>query len=94
MSVKVQYVKCSSADEAYAYAKSKITDDYIAKFQVKADVSYDDSNANMKASGKGFDLELNFKEDHVLIDLNLSMMLRPFKKTVLSRIEGELKGKV
>ena len=94
MSVKVRYEKCSNASEAYAFAKSKINDAYIEKFQVKADVSYDDDRNKMKASGKGFDLALDFKDDHVIIDLSLSLMLRPFKNTVLSRIEGELKGRV
>lgn len=94
MSVKVKYEKCSNAGEAYAYAKSKITDDYIAKFQVQADINYDDAGNKMSAKGKGFELRLDFKPEYVEIDLNLSLMLKPFKGTIMSRIEGELKGKV
>ena len=94
MSTKVAYEKYSSAAEAYAFTKSKITDAYIASFQVKADVSYDDSNHKMSAKGKGFELNMDFKDDHVVIDLDLSFMLKPLKKPVLTRIEGELKGNV
>ena len=91
MDLKVPYSKVTSRQEAYQEARTVITPEYIAKWKVKADISYDDVGTTIKAKGKGFGLELVFAESEAQVKCDLSMMLRPFKKTVIETIEGKLK---
>jgi hypothetical protein len=91
MDLKVSYYKVTTRHEAYQEARSVITPEYIAKWKVKADISYDDANTCIKAKGKGFSLELEFTEHEARVSCDLSLMLKPFKRTVLETIEGKLK---
>lgn len=91
MDLKVRYSKLSSREEAYKEACSIITPEYIEKWKVKADITYDESSSKIKAKGKGFALELAFKEEAAEVSCDLSFMLKPFKKTVLETIENKLK---
>ena len=91
MSSKINYQQVKNADEAFAKVKSVITPEYIEKFQVKADIAYDEKNKKVKASGSGFTLELGFFSDHCLVDLDLSFLLRPLKGKVLEKIENQIK---
>lgn len=91
MDLKVPYSKLSTKEEAYKEACSLITPEYIAKWKVKADISYDEANHKLKATGKGFTLELVFTDTDAQVKCDLSLMLKPFKKTVLETVEGKLK---
>lgn len=90
MDLKVPYSKLSTKEEAYKEACSLITPEYIAKWKVKADIAYDEFNHKLKATGKGFTLELVFTDTDAQVKCDLSLMLKPFKKTVLETIEGKL----
>ena len=89
--LKVPYSKLASKEEAYKEACNLITPEYIAKWKIKADISYDEPNTRLKATGKGFTLELAFTETQAEVSCDLSFMLKPFKKSVLETIENKLK---
>ncbi len=94
MDLSVNYNKATSKQEAYDLAKAQITPDYVDKFNVKADISYDESGHSMKATGKGFTLELQFKEDKCDVSIKLSLILKPLKKKILGKIESKLERNI
>ncbi len=91
MGLKINYQNMTNATDAFNKVKGIITPSYIEKFQVKADVSYDDTNKKVKAVGTGFTLELCFLADHCDVELDLSFLLRPLKSKILEKIEGQIK---
>ena len=91
MDLKVSYQKATTADEAYDIASKIITPEYIAKWKIKADILRNDTDRQLKAKGKGFLLELSFTDTEAQLKCDLSLMLRPFKKTVLEKMEEKLK---
>jgi hypothetical protein len=90
MGVKIDYQKVTNKNEAFSKVKSLITPEYIEKFQVKADVSYDENKKIVKATGTGFTLTLSFLETHCDVDLELSLILRALKSKILSKIEAQI----
>ena len=91
MSMKIDYKQITDATAAYAKVKQVITPEFISKFQVKADINYDDANKQVSAKGSGFKLDLCFYEKHCEVDLDLSFLLKPLKKTILEKIESQIK---
>jgi len=91
VALKIDYNQLANADEAYKKVKELITPEYIQKFQVKADIKYDDSKKLVTAKGSGFTLELCFLEKHCEVDLDLSFLLKPLKGKILEKIEGQIK---
>src|SRR5690606_8506992 len=59
MDLAVKYQKATGPADAYQRVKEAITPETIAKFKVKADLSYKE-NEQIAASGKGFDLFFDF----------------------------------
>ncbi len=94
MDLKVPYSNLTSADEAFEIAKKLITPDYVKRFQVKADIDTDDALRSLRASGKGFKLELTFDEQAALVTLDLSFFLKALKSNILRKVEKELKEKL
>lgn len=90
MDLKVNYKNVANKDEAYEEALKQITPEYIAKWKIKAEVSYDKDRKEIKAVGKGFTLCLGFNEDHCQVDLDLSFLLKPVRGTVLEAVENKL----
>ncbi|MBP9679920.1 MAG: polyhydroxyalkanoic acid system family protein [Bacteriovorax sp.] len=90
MGLKIDYKMVNGPKEAYDKVKSLITPEYIQKFQVKADVSCDDTKKIVKASGSGFTLTLQFLESHCDVDLELSLILRALKSKILEKIEHQI----
>ena len=91
MGIKIDYKQTTNSDEAYAKVKTVITPEYVEKFQVKADVKYDDAKKIVTAKGSGFTLTLCFQPDHCDVDLDLSFLLKPLKNKILEKIEGQIK---
>lgn len=91
MDFKVPYSNVTTKDEAFDVACAQITQEYIAKFNVKADVSTDKVSGNITAKGKGFKLSLDFKDDGVELSSEFGLLLRAFKGKVLGTIERKLK---
>lgn len=91
MGVKIDYKQMTNSDEAYVKVKTLITPEYVEKFQVKADVVYDDVKKIVTAKGSGFTLILCFLPSHCDVDLDLSFLLRPLKGKILEKIEGQIR---
>ncbi len=91
MSLKINYTNVTNAEDAFKKVKTLITPEYIEKFQVTADVSYDDEQKVVKAKGSGFTLDLAFFPEYCKVDLDLSFLLRPLKTKILEKIEGQIK---
>lgn len=91
MSLKIDYNNLTNSTDAYAKVKQLITPEYIEKFQVKADIKYDDAAKKVTAKGSGFTLELCFFDKHCDVDLDLSFLLKPLKGKILEKIEGQIK---
>jgi hypothetical protein len=91
MGLKIDYKEVTNAEEAYRKVKQLITPEYIQKFQVKADITYDDAAKRVSAKGSGFKLDLCFLEKHCDLDLDLSFLLKPLKGKILEKIEGQIK---
>ncbi|MGB0454221.1 MAG: hypothetical protein ACPGJV_10965, partial [Bacteriovoracaceae bacterium] len=58
----VNYSHTDNSEDAYTKAKAEVTPEYVAKYNVKADVNFDDSKKEIKAIGKGFEMTLSFGE--------------------------------
>ncbi len=93
MDLKVSYNQTSNKAEAYQAARNQITPEYIAKWNMKADISYNEPDS-IVAEGKGFTLSLNFTDSAVEVTCKLSLMLKPFKGKVLDTVENKLKKHV
>ena len=94
MDLSVSYNVSSNQEEAFAIAKEQITPEYVDKFNVKAEINYDESAGKMEATGKGFTLTLEFDESKCDVNLKLSLLLRPLKKKILGTIERKLQKHV
>ncbi|OUR97235.1 hypothetical protein A9Q84_12985 [Halobacteriovorax marinus] len=94
MDLSVNYNIAKTRDEAFALAKSEITPEYVAKFNVKADISYDEAKGIMEAKGKGFTLTLDFDDSKCEVSLKLSFLLRALKGKILGKIENKLQKHV
>lgn len=91
MGIKIDYLNMKDSSEAYQKVKTLITPEYIEKFQVKADINYDDDKKIVKAKGAGFTLVLCFLDQHCDVDLDLSFLLKPLKSKILEKIERQIK---
>lgn len=91
MGLKIQYLKMTNAEDAFAKARSVITPEYIEKFQVKTDINYDEPAKKVVAKGSGFTLVLSFLEDHCDLDIDLSFLLKPLKGKIMEKIESQIK---
>jgi len=94
MDAKIGYKKVKSSQEAFASVKAAITPEYIEKFKVKAKINYDEKKKLITASGMGFNLDINFSDKEVALNLKLSLILRPIKGKVLETLEREIKKHV
>lgn len=89
MDLKVAYNHTSNKEEAYQTAREQITPEYIAKWNMKADICYNEPNSII-ADGKGFTLTLKFTDSAVEVDCKLSFLLKAFKGKVLETVERKL----
>ncbi len=91
MSLKLDYKKAKSKEEAYKKIKKEITPKLLAKYNVDADIIYDDENCSIRAKGDSFSFDLDCYDDGIRGDLSLGFLLRPFKGKVLESLEKKLK---
>jgi hypothetical protein len=90
VATKIDYKQVKSKDEAFKKVKDFITPEYLAKFQVKVELSFDENKKETTATGQGFTLVIKFFDAHCDVDLDLSFLLRPLKSTILSKIEHQI----
>lgn len=91
MDLRIPYSNLSSDQEAYELAAKIITPEYISKWKVKAKVDMNDQKKCITATGKGFTLTLEFKENAAVVNCDLSFMLKAFKGSILDAISTKLK---
>lgn len=91
MDLTVAYKKTKSKDEAYKKVKSNIGPKLLDRFNIEADINYNDKTKEMEAEGTGFTMKFVFKKEEVQVFLKLSFLLRAIKGKVLSIVEKELK---
>ena len=89
MDLNVNYSNVTTKDEAYHVVKEAITPELLAKFQVKAELTY--AVDHITAQGKGFKLDMFFKDTECQVKVDLSFLLKPLKSKVLEGIEKQLK---
>jgi len=87
MDLKLNYANVTNKEEAYNAVKSAITPEQIAKWQVKAELIYKENN--IEAKGKGFSLSVDFNDDHCVIKLDLSFLLKPLKGKILEGVKKQ-----
>jgi hypothetical protein len=87
---RIDYKKTKSQDEAFQKVKALITPDYLSKFHVKVDLTFDEIKRYAVATGQGFKLTMKFFDAHCEVDLDLSLLLRPLKTTILGKIEHQI----
>ena len=88
------YNKVSTFEEAFENVKTYVTPENIAKFKVKAKISYMPENKAMQAKGTGFTLDVKFDDEKVDLFLKLSFILKPIRKKTLSIMEKEFRNLV
>lgn len=94
MGVKIDYSNLTTADDAFKKAKLVITPSYIEKFNVKADVSYDEAKRTVKAKGAGFELDLCFFDNYCDLNVDLSFLLKPLKGKIVEMLEAQIKKNI
>lgn len=94
MGVKIDYSNLTNADDAFKKAKSVITPSYIEKFNVKADITYDEAKRTVKAKGSGFKLDLCFFDNYCDLNVDLSFLLKPLKGKIVEMLEAQIKKNI
>ncbi len=90
MDLKIPYKKVTNREDAYKAAKSLLTPEYLEKFQIKFDLSFDDAEKKACAKGSGFLLELLFHEEACQVNLDLSFLLKPLKNSILEKVKSQI----
>jgi hypothetical protein len=94
MSLKIDYVKVTSSNEAYALVKKHLTPEVIARFNVSADVTHKESEKKIQVKGKGFTLSMTFLDRYVDLDLDVSFFLVAMKGVILGKVEKMIRSLV
>lgn len=91
MDLTIPFTKATSQSEAFELAKEAITPEYVAKFNVQADISYVADKGEIVAKGKGFTLSLFLSDNDCNVKLELSFLLKPLRKTILEKVENKVR---
>ena len=91
MSVSIPYKSVTNADDAYKVVKKNITKEEIEKWNVTADLYYDESNRIITAKGKGFEIVFDFQESEMIADAKMGFLLKPLKNKILGYLEHKVK---
>ncbi|MGE3610211.1 MAG: polyhydroxyalkanoic acid system family protein [Bacteriovoracaceae bacterium] len=90
MELKVPYSQITDKKQGYDAAK-KLIPEVIAKFGVSADVKTDDGTSTLNAKGNGFSASIEFKDKEAVVNVDLGLLLKPFKGMILETIEKQIK---
>ncbi len=89
--MKIQYVQCTDAKEAYFAVKNLLHNDFLGEITDNGvEMDCDDNIYQIAAKGKGSTIYLEFLGDRVEISLKLSFLMRAFKKKIYSTMEEQL----
>lgn len=90
MELRIPYANITDKKTGYEEAKKRIPE-VIEKFGVKAEVKTDDANTSFSAKGTGFEAKLAFHENEVVVNVDLGLLLKPFKGKIVETIEKQIK---
>ena len=90
MEIKVPFAQITDKKQGYEAAK-KLIPETIAKFNVKADIKHDDGAHSMVAKGSGFEAKIQFTDTEAIVNVELGMLLKPFKGKILEVLEKQIK---
>ncbi|MBT3982832.1 MAG: hypothetical protein HOE90_15845 [Bacteriovoracaceae bacterium] len=90
MSNRVYYKTVETKEDAYRLVSQSITDETLKRFKVNAHVTYDDTYHGIFATGKGFNLKIDFQDDSLGIDLSVGFFLNAFKQKIVDVLKSEL----
>jgi len=90
MDVKIPYSQITDKKQGFEAAK-KLLPEVISKFNVKADVQFDEALHTIKAKGSGFEANVKFDETDVIVSVDLGLLLKPFKSKIVETIEKQIK---
>jgi len=86
--MKIIYTKSSSSLEA----KTKVREGLRGHPKLGQFIkSIEENKLSLIAKGDGVTVEILFHEDHCIVDINLALLMRPFKSKIFHVIERELK---
>jgi len=91
VALKLDYKKVEGRKEAYSLVKKNLKPTDWEEFGIKAQVDCQDRRREITAKGTGFTLFIHFADEMAELDLDLSLLLRPFKKRILAVIEKRLR---
>lgn len=91
MSIIIPFSKTKTKDQAYKIVKNNINEDEFKKWNVKADMEYDQVNHIIKAKGMGFEVTFEFFDGELKADAKMGLLLKPMKNKVLSYLEHRVK---
>lgn len=90
MSDSVSYKKFSDKASAFAHVKENFNKQSLAKYKVQPDLSFNESDYQVLAEGKGYTITLDFTDSQVEIGMKLSLLVRPMKGKILDLLQKEL----
>lgn len=91
-------IECQgSASEIFTKLKTQITDlRSKGKLSVIKDIQFNDGSKSAKASGSGYDADIQCVEGKVVVSLKLGLLLKPMRGTIeeglRARLESVLKA--
>ncbi len=91
--ISIPYGKSKSQAEAFDFVKARITPEYIQKWKVTAELSYD-APKKIVAKGKGFTLNMTFTASHCEVDIDLGLLLKPLKGMISDEIKKQIEKTV
>ncbi len=86
-----RYQNTSNGEDAFSMAmKALDRAERENVFPVKVDFKFDNEFRKIQGKGRGFEISLEFFDKELDLFLDLSFVLKPAKRKILSSIENEL----
>ncbi|MDH4466441.1 MAG: hypothetical protein QE271_00165 [Bacteriovoracaceae bacterium] len=94
MDLKIPYKNFTDAASAYEKVQSVLKSQGLEGLPLKPNFKFDDQLKIVSAKGSGFQLKAEFREQDLVIELQLGLLFKSFKDKVLKTIESKLKNVV
>jgi len=92
MDLKIPYKNFTDAQSAYQKVQGVLRSQGIEGLPLRPDFEFLDDQKIVRAKGKGFELKAQFTDKELVIDLQLGLLFKVFKESVLKKIETKLKN--
>lgn len=91
--LNLKYQHCTNADDAFQVVASTLEaskEKLVAQIKQKVQISYQQDTKQIFLLGSGFTLQVSFLPQQLEGDLELSLLLRPFRSKIIQAIEKEI----